>query len=203
MNKEEILKIGRSIKVSPTVYDFLAHQAEIKTFIASVVGKNNSFYEAVEKIRRVAPYGPEEIKSLLDAFLRSVEHNLISNSSYERKIQINVVNDYLSQAEELLDRKEFHPATAAVLIGASLEEFLRNWIIDQNLNTENAKSTIDSYAKILKEAGLIDKQDIKEITTWAGLRNDAAHGNWDLVSSHEKINYMLIGVNLFIKKHST
>ena len=94
-------------------------------------------------------------------------------------------------------------ATAAVLIGASLEEFLRNWIIDQNLNTENAKPTIDNYAKILKEVGLIDKQDIKEITSWAGLRNDAAHGHWELVSSHEKINYMLIGVNLFIKKHST
>lgn len=139
---------------------------------------------------------------MLESFLRSVDNDLISNSSYERKIQIDTVNKYLSQAEDLLEKKEFHPAAAAVLIGASLEEFLRNWANDQNLISENTKPTIDGYATVLKKKEMINKQDHKEITAWAGLRNDAAHGKFDLVSSHEKISHMLSGVNLFIKKYS-
>ena len=203
MDKERIIKIGQSINITASVHDFLARQAEIKNFIAAVSGKNNSFYEAAEKIRITAVFAPEQLKSILESFLNSVMNDLISNSSYERKIQIDVVNDYLSQAEDLLDKNEFHPATAAILIGASLEEFLRNWAFDQILISEETKPSIDGYATTLKKEGLIDKQDYKEITAWAGLRNDAAHGHWQLVSNQEKIIHMLSGVNLFIRKYST
>ena len=202
MDKDKILKIGQSINVIPSIHNFLAKQAEIKNFIATVSGKNNSFYEAVEKIKILATFAPEQLKSVLESFLRSVDNDLISNLSYERKIQINVVNDYLSQAEDLLEKKEFHPATSAGLIGASLEEFLRNWAYDQNLISQDTKPSIDGYANILKKEGLINKQDHKEITAFAGLRNDASHGHWDAVSDREKIKYMLAGVNLFIKKYS-
>ena len=177
MNKDEILKIGQSIKVTPSIHDFPAKKAEVKTFISAVAGKNNSFYEAAESIKIVATFAPEQLKLLLEAFLRSVANDLISNSSYERKIQIDVVNDYLSQAEDLLDKKEFHPATAAVLIGASLEEFLRNWTFDQNLISADTKPSIDGYASVLKKAERIDNQESKDITAWAGIRNNAAHGN--------------------------
>jgi len=203
MDKERILEIGKSIDITASIYQFPAKQAELKNFIATVAGKNNSFYEAAEKIKITALYAPEQIKAILESFLYSVEKDLISNSSYERKIQINVVNDYLSQAEDILDKKELHPATAAFLIGASLEEFLRNWIFDQGLFSESLKPSIDGYSSILKKEGLIDKQEYKEITAWAGIRNNAAHGKWELVSDKEKISYMLAGVNFFIKKYST
>ncbi|WP_162915853.1 HepT-like ribonuclease domain-containing protein [Paraflavitalea soli] len=203
MDKDRIIEIGESINTTPNVHTFLAKQAEIKNFIAVVSGKNNSFYEAATKINITAIFAPEQLKGVIDSFLKSVKNDLISNASYERKIQINVVNDYLAQAEDLLDKKEFHPSTSAILIGASLEEFLRNWAVDQNLLTEETKPSIDGYATILKKEGLIDKQDHKEITAWAGLRNNAAHGYWDLVSDHDKISHMLSGVNLFIKKYST
>jgi hypothetical protein len=203
MDKNRIITIGQSMNVTPSVHDFVAKQAEIKNFIAAVAGKSNSFYEAAEKIKIVATFAPEQLKSVLESFLSSVKNDLISNSSYERKIQINVVNDYLSQAEDLLGKQEFHPATSAILVGASLEEFLRNWAFDQNLISEDTKPSIDGYATLLKKVGLIDKQDYKEITAWAGLRNNAAHGHWDLVSNHDKISHMLTGVSLFIKKYST
>ncbi len=202
MDKERILEIGGSIDITPSIYQFLAKQAEVTNFIAAISGKNNSFYQAAEKIRVSATYAPEQLKSILESFLRSVKNDLVSNSSYERKIQTDVVNDYLSQAEDLLDKKEFHPATAAVLIGASLEEFLRNWVFDQNLFSDSLKPSIDGYANTLKKEGLIDKQDYKEITAWSGLRNNAAHGKWELVADKEKISYMLKEVNLFIKKYS-
>ena len=44
-------------------------------------------------------------------------------------------------------------------------------------------------------------QDIKDITAWAGLRNDAAHGEWEEVKDRSKISLMLEGVNLFMRKY--
>ncbi len=79
---------------------------------------------------------------------------------------------------------------------------MRNWALDQNIISEDTKPSIDGYATTLKKLGLIDKQDYKEITAWAGLRNDVAHGHWELVSNHDKISHMLSGVNLFIRKYS-
>jgi hypothetical protein len=57
--------------------------------------------------------------------------------------------------------------------------------------------------KMLYEAELITKQDLKDITSWGGIRNDAAHGNWDAVASREKVAIMLEGVNLFLRQNQT
>lgn len=203
MDKEKILEIGQSITVPPNIHTVLAKQAEIKNFIAAVAGKNNAFYEAVGRTRVTTVLASEQLKAILESFLSSVRNDLVSNASYERRIQTTVVNDYLSQAEDLLSKMEFHPATSATLIGASLEEFLRNWALDQNLISEDIKPSIDGYASVLKKEGLINKQDYKDIISWAGLRNDAAHGHWELVSNRDRITNMLDGVNLFVKKYST
>ena len=154
-------------------------------------------------VKILAHFSTDQLNSILVTFLRSVENDLISNVSYKRKIKIEVVNDYLEQAEELLDKNEYHSAIAAFLIGASLEEFLRNWVAEQYLELENQKPSISTYAAVLRKNELLDKQDLKDITAWSGIRNDAAHGKWNLVDDKSKINVMLSGVSIFIKKYST
>jgi hypothetical protein len=111
------------------------------------------------------------------------------------------VSDFLDQANILLETKGVHPAAPCVLIGASLEEFLRNWIEQENLSLGNSKPSIDSYAKALRENELISKQDFKDITSWTGLRNHAAHGEWDEVSDKKRVSLMLEGINLFMRKY--
>jgi hypothetical protein len=202
MDKEYILKVGKSLKGKKAYHEFLALSAEIKNLISASSGKNNSFYEAAEKVRVTAHFPMEQLYSILDAFLRTIKNDLISSVSYERKLKIEVVNDYLLQAEELLEKIDFHPATVAFLIGSCLEEFLRNWINEQKLDLEGQKPSIDTYSKVLRKNEKIEKQELKEITVWAGLRNNAAHGRWELVEDRDKIRIMLIGVNLFIKKYS-
>lgn len=54
---------------------------------------------------------------------------------------------------------------------------------------------------MLREDGLITKQDIKDITSWAGIRNHAAHGEWDEVDDKKRIAVMLEGINLFMRKY--
>jgi hypothetical protein len=100
-----------------------------------------------------------------------------------------------------MDSKGIHPATPAVLIGAALEEFLRTWVEAEGLSLGNTNPGLDAYGKILRESEKITKQDYKDITAWAGLRNHAAHGEWDEVSDKARISLMLEGVNLFMRKY--
>jgi hypothetical protein len=90
-----------------------------------------------------------------------------------------------------------------VIIGASLEQFLLNWIEESQLPKPDSKPSIDSYARILREAEYISKQDVKDITSWAGLRNDAAHGMWENVNDVNRVKLMADGVGLFIRKYTT
>ena len=86
---------------------------------------------------------------------------LSAGESPERRAQLDVVSDLLEQANSLLEDNRYHPAAAAILIGASLEESLRTWIEAEALSIGNAKPGIDAYCKALRSAELISKQDVK------------------------------------------
>ena len=58
---------------------------------------------------------------------------------------------------------------------------------------EHAEAAADALAEVLGEQ-VATKQDIKDITSWSGLRNHAAHGEWDLVSDRRQVDLMLQGV---------
>ncbi len=126
---------------------------------------------------------------------------MIEGISIERRAQIDVVSDFLSQATSLLDTNNIHPAASVVIIGASLEEFLRNWLEEKNLTILNKKPGLNTYCAVLREASLITKQDEKDIISWSGLRNHAAHGEWDEVNDRARVRLMLEGVNLFMRKY--
>jgi hypothetical protein len=101
-----------------------------------------------------------------------------------------------------LETKGVHPAGAAVLIGATLEEFLRTWIESESLSIGPRKPGLEAYSVLLRDAELITKQDAKDITAWGGLRNHAAHGEWSEVADKQRVALMLDGVNLFMRKYS-
>jgi len=179
--------------------------AEALEFFRIYSGERSSFYKQLLKVG--SNWSDEDIKSeVIDAllgYIRFIENGLSDNISFERRIQIDVVSDYLNQAQILINNKGIHPAVPCIIIGASLEEFLRNWVEELELSDEFNKPSIDSYAKILREAEQISKQDIKDITSWTGLRNDAAHGRWENVNDIKQIKIMADGISLFIRKYST
>jgi len=138
---------------------------------------------------------------ILQRFRVYIENNLLGGTSVERQIKITVVNEYLEQAHYLLLDKSIHPSAPTILIGASLEEYLRNWVEEKGLI--GGKKGMENYAQLLQDAALINKQDRKDITAWAGLRNSAAHGDWDEVEDRNKIETMLLGVNNFIRSKTS
>ena len=88
-------------------------------------------------------------------------------------------------------------------MGATLEEFLRTWVESAGLSIGSRKPGLESFTVVLRDAELITKQDAKDITSWGGLRNHAAHGEWSEVSDKQRIALMLEGVNLFMRKYSS
>lgn len=59
-----------------------------------------------------------------------------------------------------------------------------------------------AFSTELRRQEKITKQDLKDIVSWGGTRNDAAHGQWENVEDRNRIKLMLEGVNLFMRKYS-
>ncbi len=176
-------------------------RAQVIEFFRTYVGPRSSFAEAASSLSGYPEFVAVNLLSLLDSFIVHLESGLFSGVSPERQGQLDVVSDFLEQANTLLNDSNAHPGSAAMLVGASLEEYLRTWIEAEGLSLENKRPGIDSYSKVLREAELISKQDIKDITAWAGIRNHAAHGEWNEVEDRARIRLMLEGVNLFMRKN--
>jgi len=183
----------------------MAMLSEAKEVVKSSIGINNTFYF---ELLKVDPYKGNfnlhhlNILETLRSFRYFVENEFISTVSFQRTIKLDVVNDFLEQAQDLLNNDEVHPAIPITIIGAGLEEFLRTWIEECDTKYEEKSKSINSYAIFLKKENCVTKQDVKDITAWAGLRNSAAHGKWEEVSEKIQANIMLSGVNLFIRKYS-
>jgi pheromone shutdown protein TraB len=64
------------------------------------------------------------------------------------------------------------------------------------------KPGINSYAQALQAGGSLSAQDVKDITAWAGQRNEAAHGEFAKLSP-ERAQIMIDGINLFMRQKAS
>ena len=203
MTKEEIIKYSnRIIQISKT--NSHGGLVNAREFFRVYVGDNSSFYKTLAQIngKAIPKYKRERVTEVMTSFIDYVENDLLRTISLEREIQIETVSDYLEQAEILLNDSKVHPAAPAVIIGASLEEFLRNWLEESGFDLSTIKNNLTFYSTELKKQEKIKKQDVKDIISWGGIRNDAAHGHWENVKDKERVKLMLEGVNLFLRKYS-
>lgn len=143
-------------------------KAQACEFLRMYAGPKSSFLAEASQASGYDSYQVGQLTAVLDSFIEYLKSGLHSGLSPERKAQIDVVSDILGQADQGLANDKYHPAAAAVLIGACLEEFLRNWVEAEGLSIGASKPGIDAYCKALRSADLISKQDRKGITAWAG-----------------------------------
>lgn len=131
--------------------------------------------------------------------LRSVEHELENELIFDfrRLLQADIFADFLEMAKYLLD--EHYKDAAAVLIGGVLEDSLRELADANGIVTTNPKGkplTIEPLNAELTKAGAYDKLIQKQVTSWANLRNDAAHGHYDKYDQ-SRVQMMLLFVQKF------
>ena len=106
--------------------------------------------------------------------------------------------DLLEQVRALNADNSVIPAAPIVLAGAALEVALRSAIEELGL-TVAGRPSIGTYAQELRRANVLNKQDIKDVEQMAGLRNEAAHGEHDLLS-RQRAGLMEQQVNLFLTR---
>ncbi|WP_124980456.1 hypothetical protein [Nonlabens xiamenensis] len=203
MTKEDLIRNAERIKKTSEKNPH-GGLVEAREFLRIYAGEDSSFYKTLAQLKSGAYDSTKtaRVNGVLTTFIDFVNNDLLRSISLEREIQIDTVSDYLEQAEKLLNDKKVHPAAPAVIIGASLEEFLRNWLEDSGFDITTIKNSLDAYSTELRKQDKISKQDLKDIVSWGGTRNDAAHGHWESVEDRKRIKLMLEGVNLFMRKYS-
>jgi hypothetical protein len=125
---------------------------------------------------------------------------------FREMVVSDLFSDFLEMAEYLLsDEKLKDPA--AVIAGGVLEQHLRK-LCDKHcvLTTfTDAKGNIcpkrlDTMNSELAKAGAYDKNEQKQVTAWAGLRNEAAHGHWNTYTA-DQVSGMVLGIRGFLSRN--
>jgi hypothetical protein len=136
-----------------------------------------------------------EIQGALKGLRRAVDAGLLVD--LRRLLQADIFADFLEMAEHLLT--EGFKDAAAVLIGGVLEDTLRKLSQSKGLpvvNSQGKPLTIDPLNVGLAKADVYQALTKKQITSWADLRNNAAHGNYDKYTPSE-VKEMLLFVQRF------
>ncbi len=115
-------------------------------------------------------------------------------------VHADVFADFLEMADHLLD--EAYKDAAAVLTGGVLEEHLRKLCQKNGVVTDSGGSPkkADRLNAELTKAGVYDKLDLKSVTAWLDLRNNAAHAKYDEYT-REQVTLMIEGVRNFLTRH--
>lgn len=172
-------------------FDFLTRQAPGTHWEREAQNGQKYFGYAFELLEYAA--------KLLDAWADYVEAGLANAVPIEVEARVTAASDLMEQVDRLLDDPDVHVAAPVVLAGAALEEFLRA-LLPRDLGI-NGKPGLDKYGAQLKKSGVIGATDAKDITAWAGQRNDAAHGHFEQLN-RDRARIMADGINLFMRRHA-
>lgn len=142
-----------------------------------------------------------QMLGVANAIKHDVSNGLLVN--IKSLAQAEVFADFLEMGEYLLN--EGYKDAAAVIIGSVLEDSLRKLCERASLpvvGNSGKPLTIDPLNTQLAKAGVYSKLVQKQVTTWAHVRNEAAHGGYDGYNT-EQVKMMLLFVQSFVGEHLT
>ena len=140
-----------------------------------------------------------EVTGALEGIKYELQNGLLSD--IQKLLQADIFSDFLEMGEYLL--KEGYKDPAAVIIGSVLEDTLRKLADSNGIKTTNDKGkffTIDPLNTELAGKNIYNKLIQKQITSWADLRNNAAHGHYDKYECRQ-VEMMLLFVQPFCSDH--
>lgn len=183
---------------------FAELRASALSFIKMTFGGSHPFYKDFdEKVKD--PFSSQTKYAV--GILKSAEDEIKNGWIFRLKnlVSSEIFSDFLEMAEYLL--AEGYKDAAAVIIGSTLEEHLRQLCKKNLINIEYKKDgkSIPKKADILNaelaKAEIYNKTEMKGVTGHLGLRNDAAHGNYDQYNK-EQVQLMCQAVLDFMNRNS-
>jgi hypothetical protein len=140
-------------------------------------------------------YKVEALMGVVEALHQDYKEGALA--PIQELIRAEVFDDFLEMGEHLLDQGYKDPA--AVVIGSVLEEHLRKLCDRDGIDTllpDGKPKKADTLNAELAGKKVYEKLDQKSVTSWLGLRNDAAHGHYDRYVA-EQVRLLLLGVRDF------
>ena len=175
--------------------DFLRQYAGPDSFWterALSVYENNGDNQSMES-------GARAVGDLLRTWADQVDAGVTEIAGSQAWAEIGIAStDVMGQVRRLLEDRANHPAAAIVLCGAALEMALRAVVDARGLTPPN-RPGMNSFATLLRGAGLITVQELKDLEQCAGIRNSAAHGEFDTLS-HERAGLLEQQTNLLLRR---
>ena len=172
------------------------------SFLSNRLGQKSEYYTSFNSIvtaatRVIFKTHAQNLIGVLLAAKSDIEGGVLLK--IEQLIRADTFADIHEQATYLLDNR--YKDAAAVLFGAVLESALRKLCEKQGLaiglneaidlmNTKLASGTSQLYSKLVQ----------KQITAWADIRNNAAHGHFDKYSEKD-VEDMGKWISNFLQEH--
>lgn len=141
--------------------------------------------------------GAASLAEILNLWAENVDRGVVAIVGAEASnVRAIASTDLMEQVHALVKERGVHPAAAIVLAGAALETALRGAVEELGLQVLGQPG-ISAYAKALRDANVFGKQEMKDVESMAGMRNFAAHGEFEKFDERNAV-LMEQQVNLFL-----
>ena len=219
-----LIEEGEKIKHSPSIIfhgnvfgvdysQFFAWLTNVENLLDTVLPEKAELRKdiaALQKDIREKSLQRDKIHDRAMGLLKGVKKDFESNlfETLEREISNTILVDYLQLAEDVFSDKSCKCSSshipAAVLAGVTLERYLRGLcgytkppisIVKRNGKHKCMNEMIDD----LRRQNVVNETDAKQLRVWAGVRNDAAHGNVENLDQYG-VEQMIKGVRHFLER---
>ncbi len=189
-------KLPRESEGHYNVAQVAAWRSGAEYLLVEIVGKKNPYYERfVEASRKDRNAYAPLVESCI-AIMEAVLTDFLSGRlrSFRNVVEAEIFSDFIDMAEHILDNDYF--VAAASLMGGVLERGLRS-IADSNDVALGASGDLVALNNRLAQKGIYNALRQKEVHYYIGIRNYAAHGNFDKFSADDA-RRMITGVRALL-----
>ena len=199
---ETALKQSKHSDGSDVISDVKVSQMQTRCLAAieRIVGRNSVYYEQAKTILKSGRHQWGHLAGLIGV-VESLLHNIQAGyiQTLEELIHGEVFGDFLEMAQYLLDKG--YKDAAAVMAGSTLEAHLRQLCkkADISVDVGGKPKQADRINNELATKEAYSKLDQKNVTAWFGLRNNAAHGNYEEYNK-QQVSLLINSIRDFITR---
>ena len=179
---------------------------QIRAAVERIAGRDSVYVKqvesALEKYGHNNAYNVPILGGILEALRADLEAGYLK--TVEELIHADLFADFIEMASYLLS--ENYKDAAAVIGGSTLEAHLRQLCQKHSIEIDltSAKGVRPKKADLLNsdlaKSNVYSKLDLKNVTAWLDLRNNAAHGKYDEYT-REQVAVMISGIRDFLTRN--
>jgi hypothetical protein len=169
--------------------------------ISRTAGKNSVYYDKADSILSEKDHSYNHLAGIIgvaESLLYDAKAGYLK--SLEELIHADIFSDFLEMAMHLI--KNGYKDAAAVMAGSTLEAHLKQLAQKHSIDLEHngRPKKADQINSELVKATAYSKLDQKNVTAWLGLRNNAAHGQYEEYDK-QQVNLFISSIQDFITRN--